>query len=90
MARKIKGKTLLKRKIKGLERENTVNPRMNKIVIVMMIHQRTQIFKGRTQNLQRKKCPIMSTPYQCSLPSLWQKRYGNLENNRKSGLKPKF
>ena len=29
MARKIKGKTLLKRKTKGLERENTVHPRMN-------------------------------------------------------------
>ena len=33
MNRKITGKTLLKRKIKGLERKNTVHPRMNQIVI---------------------------------------------------------
>ena len=37
MAKKLKGKSLLKRKTKGLERENTVHPRMNQIVIVMKI-----------------------------------------------------
>ena len=44
MARKIKGKTALKRKMKSLERENTVHPCMNQIVTVTKIHhQRTQI-----------------------------------------------
>ena len=44
MARKIKGKTPLKRKMKSLERENTVHPCMNQIVTVTKIHhQRTQI-----------------------------------------------
>ena len=44
MAKKIKGKSLLKRKTKGLERENTVHPRMNQIVIVRKVyHQRNQI-----------------------------------------------
>ena len=56
MAKKMKGKSLLKRKTKGLERENTVHPRMNQIVIVMKIdHQGLRywqwliirIFKGR-------------------------------------------
>ena len=72
MTRKIKGKTLLKRKIKGLERENTVDPRMNQIVIVRKIHhQRPQILTiAYHQNLQKKKCPKMSIPHQGSLPSL--------------------
>ena len=44
MARKIKGKTFLKRKIKGLERENTVHPGINQIVIKTKVHhQKTQI-----------------------------------------------
>ena len=43
MARKIKGKTVLKGKVKGLGRENTVHPQMNQIVIVTNIHQRIQI-----------------------------------------------
>ena len=43
MARKVKGKTVLKRKVKGLGRENTVHPQMNLIVIVANIHQRIQI-----------------------------------------------
>ena len=44
MSRKIKGKTLVKRKIKGLERENTVHRLMSQIVIVTKIHhQWTQI-----------------------------------------------
>ena len=38
MARKIKVKTLLKRKIEGLDRENKVHPQMNQIVIVTKIH----------------------------------------------------
>ena len=39
MARKIKAKTLLKRKIKDVERENTVHPSwMNLIMIVTKIH----------------------------------------------------
>ena len=70
IARKIKGKTLLKRKIKGLERENIVYPGMNQIVIVREIHQqRTQILTmAYHQNLQRKKCPMMSIPHQgCQL-----------------------
>ena len=33
----------LKRKVKGLGRENTVHPQMNLIVIVTNIHQRIQI-----------------------------------------------
>ena len=37
LARKMKDKTLLKRKIKGLEKENTVSPRMNQMMIVTKI-----------------------------------------------------
>ena len=82
MVREIKRKTLLKRKIKGQERENTVHPQMNQIVIVTKIHQRAQICK---------KCLRMSIPHQGSLPSLQRKRInGDLANNRKSGLKPNF
>ena len=84
MARKIKGKTLLKRKIKGLERENTVHHWMNQIVIKTEIHhQRTQILTmAHHQNLQRKKCPRISIPHQGSLPSLQRRRInGNLANN---------
>ena len=87
MARKIKCKkerSLLKRKIKGLERENTVHPRMNQIVIVRKIHhQRTDILTmAYHQNLQRKKCPRMSIPHQGSLPSLQRKRINrNLASN---------
>ena len=84
IARKIKGKTLLKRKIKGLERENTVHPRMNQIVIVRKIHhQRTQMSTmAHHQNFQRKKCPRMSIPHQGSLPSFQRKRTNeNLASN---------
>ena len=81
---KIKGKTLLKIKIKGLERENTVHPRMNQVVIVRKIHhQRTHILTiAYHQNLQRKKYPKMSIPHQGSLPSLQRKRINrNLASN---------
>ena len=47
MARKIKCKkerSLLKRKIKGLERENTVHPRMKQIMIVTEIHHQRNIY----------------------------------------------
>ena len=37
MAKKMKGNTLLKRKITGLEKEKTVHPRMNQIVIEIEI-----------------------------------------------------
>ena len=71
MARKIKGKTLLKRKIEGLERENKVHLRMNQIVIVTKIHyERKQILTMVHQNLQRKKCPKMGIPHEGSLSSL--------------------
>ena len=75
IARKAKGKTLLKRKIKGLERENTVQPWMNQIVIVRKIHhQRTHILTmTHNQTLQKKKCPRISIPHQGSLPSLQKK-----------------
>ena len=84
IARKIKGKTLLKRKIKRLEKENTVHPRMKQIVIVTKIHhQRTQILTmTHHQNLQKKKCPRIIIPHQGSLPSLQRSRInGNLESN---------
>ena len=73
-----------KKKKRGLERENTLHPRMNQIVIVTKIyHQRTQILTmTHHQNLQRKKCPRMSIPDQGSLPSLQRKIInGNLANN---------
>ena len=84
MARKIKGKTLLKRTIKGLERENKVHPRMNQIVMLTKIrHQRTQILTmAHHENLPRKICRRMSIPHQGSLPSLQRKKIkGNLANN---------
>ena len=75
MARKMKGKTLLKRKITGQERKNVVHLRMNQIVIVTKIHQKTQILTmAHHQNLQEKKCPRMSIPHQDSLPNLQGKR----------------
>ena len=47
-----------KKKDKDLERENTVHPWMNQIVIVTKIHQMTQILTiVHHQNLQRKMCP---------------------------------
>ena len=93
IARKIKGKTLLKRTSNGLERENKVYPRMNQIAIVRKIHhQRTQILTmADHQNLQRKKCSRMSIPHQGSLPSLqWKRINGNLASNWKSGPEANF
>ena len=87
---KVKGKALIKGKMKGLERENTVHLRMKKIVIVTKSHhQRTQILAmAHHQNLQRKKCPRMSILHQGSLPSLQRKRIKeNFANNSKSGPK---
>ena len=84
MARKIKGKTLLKRKIRSLERENTVHPQMNQTVILTKIHhQRTHILTvAHYQDLQKKKCPTMIIRHQGSLPSLQRKVInGNLANN---------
>ena len=74
MVRKIKCKTLIKREIKGLDRENIVHPGMNQIVIVKINHQRTHMLTlAHHQNNQRKKCPKMSMSHQSSLPSLQQK-----------------
>ena len=84
IAKKIKGKSLLKRKTKGLERENTVHPRMNQIVMVMNIHhQRTKVLTmAHHQNLQRKKCFRMNIPHRGFLPSLQRKRINrNLVNS---------
>ena len=83
-ARKIKGKALLKRKKKDLERENIVHSWVNQIVIVRKTqHQRTQIWTMvHHQNLQRTKCPRMSIPRQGSLSCLQRKRInGNLASN---------
>ena len=84
MARKIKGKTLLKRKTKSLERENIVHPQINQTLILTKIHhQRTHILTvAHHQNLQKKKCPRMIIRHQGSLPSLQRKKInGNLANN---------
>ena len=55
MARKIKGKTLPKSKINGLEREDSIRHEMSQIVAVTEIHQRTQILGKTHQNLKRNK-----------------------------------
>lgn len=54
-ARKIKGKTLPKSKINGLEREDSIRHEMSQIVAVTEIHQRTQILGKTHQYLKRKK-----------------------------------
>ena len=56
MARKMKGKILLKRKIKALERENTIRPWMNQILIVTKIHhQRTHIDNGSSSESSKEE-----------------------------------
>ena len=75
MATNIKQKTLLKRKMKGLERESTVHSQF----MVTKIHHTTQILMmAHQQNLQNKKYPRMNIPHQGFLPSLQRK---NLNEN---------
>ena len=91
MARKTKSKTLLKRKVKGLGRENTVHPHINQIVIVTKIHQRTQtLAMDHHQNLQRRRCPRMSIPHRGSLPSLQQKNKWKFSKQLKKWAKARF
>ena len=77
MTKKIKGKSLLERKIKeDLETENTIHPQMYQTVIVTKIHyQRTQILTmAQHEKLQRKICPWMIIPHQASRTSHRQKK----------------
>ena len=51
----------------------------------------SDIDNGSSQNLQGKKCPRISTPYQGSLSSLQRKRInGNLASNWKVGQRKVF
>ena len=62
MVRIIKGHTLLERKIKGSEREDTGTHQMNQVMAE--IHQMTQIVRTTHLNLKRKKYPRMNITHQ--------------------------
>ena len=56
----MKGNTLLKKKIKGIKKEEEACNEMNEIVTVIETYQMTQIVWRAHQYLQRKKCPSMN------------------------------
>lgn len=56
----MKGNTLLKKKTKGIKKEEEACNEMNEIVTVIETYQMTEIVWRTHQYLQRKKCPSMN------------------------------